>query len=191
MNSVQYSNDFKCIFKIVTNMSSRGGARNGAGRPKGQGSYGEKTKPIRLPLSMVSKVMKFVNNQGYQLPLYSSKVQAGIPAPADDYLESKLDLNEYLIRHPTATFLVRVAGDSMIDVGIHEDDMLVVDKCITPGDGKIVVVAVDGQLTVKRLKYIDKKVYLVAENKNYPPIKIRSANDLHIWGVVTSVIHKL
>ncbi len=169
---------------------ARGGAREGAGRPAGQGAYGEATKPVRLPISMVDKVMQFVANQCYQLPLYGSKVQAGFPSHADDHIENKLDLNEFLVRHPSATFLVRVTGNSMIDVGIQENDVLVVDKCLTPSDGKIVVAALDGQLTVKRLKLIKSKAYLISENKNYPPIEIKEGNQLHIWGVVTSVIHK-
>lgn len=169
---------------------TRGGARTGAGRPAGRGTFGETTKPVRLPVSMIDKVMQFVANQCYMLPLYGSKVQAGFPSPADDHIENRLDLNEFLVRHPAATFLVRVTGDSMIDVGIQENDVLVVDKCLAPSDGKIVVAALDGQLTVKRLKLIKGKAYLVSENKDYPPIEVRDGSHLHIWGVVTSVIHQ-
>ena len=106
---------------------ARGGARKGAGRPKGQGQYGESTQPIRLPVSLIKSVMKFVKHKGYQLPLYSSKVQAGFPSPADDHIEGHLDLNEHLIKHPAATFFVRASGHSMIGAGIHENDILIID----------------------------------------------------------------
>ena len=83
---------------------SRGGSRVGAGRPKGRGPHGEATKPLRIPLSMVAEVVDYVSHKGYQLPLYGSKVQAGFPSPADDFMEGKLDLNQYLIKRPAATF---------------------------------------------------------------------------------------
>lgn len=83
---------------------SRGGIRQGAGRPKGQGKYGEKTKPIRVPISLITEIERFVQYKGYQLPLYGSKVSAGFPSPADDHIERTLDLNIHLIRHPSATF---------------------------------------------------------------------------------------
>ena len=129
----------------------RGGARSGAGRPKGKGKFGEKTTPIRIPESMVDEVLQFVNYKGYALPLYASKVQAGFPSPADDFMEGRLDLNQHLVKHPTATFFVRVSGDSMIEAGIHPDDILVVDRSLEPRHGKIVIAALDGELTVKRL----------------------------------------
>ena len=85
----------------------RGGARAGAGRPKGQGKYNEQTKPVRIPESMVNDVLAFVESSGYQLPLYACAVQAGFPSPADDHMEGKLDINKHLIKHPTATFFVK------------------------------------------------------------------------------------
>ena len=88
----------------------RGGARAGAGRPKGQGKFGEKTRPIRIPISKIDSVMNFVNNSNISLPLYSSKVPAGFPSPADDHMEGKLDLNTHLVKHPTATFFVKASG---------------------------------------------------------------------------------
>jgi DNA polymerase V len=169
----------------------RGGARPGAGRPKGLGKFSEETKPIRLPVSMIDHVMKFVNAKGYKVPLYSSRVQAGFPSPADDYLESFLDLNEYLIKHPAATFFVRVSGDSMINAGISENDILVVDRSLEPKPGKIVIAAVEGELTVKRLSKVDGRTYLMPENDKYPPIDITGNNYVIIWGVVTNVIHHL
>ena len=97
----------------------RGGARAGAGRPNGQGKFGEKTRPIRIPISKIDSVMNFVNNSNISLPLYSSKVPAGFPSPADDHMEGKLDLNTHLVKHPTATFFVKASGDSMLGAGIH------------------------------------------------------------------------
>ena len=169
----------------------RGGIRKGAGRPKGQGKYNDPTKPIRIPESMISDVMKYLSVKGYKLPLYASTVQAGFPSPADDYIEQQLDLNQHLIKHPTATFFVRAAGNSMVGAGIHSGDILIVDRSLNPKSGKIVIAAIDGQLTVKRLSKTSKGLYLKAENDQYQAIKINDASDVVIWGVVTSVIHKV
>ncbi len=171
---------------------THGGPRKGAGRPKGRGPYGEATQPIRLPISLIDSVQKFVANKGYQLPLYSSKVPAGFPSPADDHIDKKLDLNEHLIKHPAATFFVTVTGHSMIDAGIHENDILIVDRSITPTHGKIVVAALDGQLTVKRLHQSKNgKLYLMPENSKFQPIEIKEENEIYIWGIVTNVIHSV
>ena len=170
---------------------ARGGARKGAGRPKGQGKYGELTKPVRIPKSMIDKVMGFIDSQGYELPLYSSAVQAGFPSPADDYVEARLDLNKHLVKHPTATFFVKATGESMIKAGIHPGDILVVDRSLTPVHGKIVIAALDGQLTVKRLHRSSKGTYLLPENDGFQPIKIEEESSLLIWGVVTNVIHSV
>lgn len=167
-----------------------GGVRAGAGRPKGKGPYGEATKPVRLPVSIVGDVMQFVAHRGYKLPLYSSKVQAGIPSPADEHMEARVDLNAELVKNPADTFLVKVTGDSMIDVGIRENDLLIVDRSLEPAHGKIVIAAIDGQLTVKRLSHKNQKGYLLSENVNYPPIEIYDGSNFCIWGVVTRVIHQ-
>ena len=106
----------------------KGGARIGAGRPKGQGKYKEPTKPIRIPESKIEKILDYIKGYDYKLPLYTSAVQAGFPSPADDYIEEKLDLNKHLIKHPSATFFVKVTGDSMIKAGIHSGDILIVDS---------------------------------------------------------------
>lgn len=169
----------------------RGGSRIGAGRPKGQGKFGEVTKPIRVPVSKIDSVMNFINNNTLSLPLYSSKVPAGFPSPADDHMEGKLDLNTHLIKHPTATFFVKASGDSMIGAGIHDGDILVVDRSLEPRQSRIVIAAVDGQLTVKRLKKKGKKIFLVPENKKFRSIELNENNDVKVWGVVTSVIHKV
>ncbi len=122
---------------------------------------------------------------------YNCSVTAGFPSPADDYLEDKLDLNEYLIKHPAATFFVRVAGDSMINVGIYNNDIIIVDRSIKPKHGKIVVAALDGQMTIKRLYHRDDKIMLLPENELFKPIEILDSMDMVIWGVATNVIHSL
>jgi DNA polymerase V len=171
---------------------SLGGKRIGAGRPKGRNSYGEATKPLRIPISRLDDVKKFLKNedQSLALPLYSSTVQAGFPSPADDYVECKLDLNTHLIRHPAATFFVKASGESMKNAGIHSGDMLIVDRSIEATHGKIVIAAVNGELTVKRLFRQHGEIKLLAENPSYKPIHITSEEELVIWGVVTYVIHQ-
>lgn len=170
---------------------SKGGARVGAGRPKGIGPYGESTKPCRIPVSLVAQVLDFVSHKGYQLPLYGTKVPAGFPSPADDHIEGKIDLNQYLISHPAATFLVRASGDSMINAGIHDGDVLIVDRSLEPVDGKVVIAAVAGELTVKRLRLTAGKFLLVPENPKYKPLEVNPELGIHIWGVVTKVIHSV
>jgi DNA polymerase V len=138
-------------------------------------------------------VQKFLEegNHALALPLYSSTVQAGFPSPADDYIECKLDLNTHLIQHPSATFFVRASGDSMKNAGIQSGDMLIVDRSLEATHGKIVIAAVNGELTVKRLSCQDGKLTLLAENPAYKAIHITDTQDFMIWGVVTCVIHQV
>ena len=123
------------------------------------------------------------------LPLFAATVQAGFPSPADDYLEGAIDLNEHLIRRPAATFFLRVLGDSMTAAGIHSGDLLIVDRSVHPGDGKIVIAVIDGELAVKRLYRRRGRIRLLAENPRYPLIDINDEQNLHIWGVVVHAIH--
>ena len=123
------------------------------------------------------------------IPLYLGKTAAGFPSPADDYVEKTLDLNELCISHPAATFFVRVEGHSMLGAGIHPDDILVVDRSLEPVAGKIVVCALNGELTVKRLEFEDNTWQLKAENPHYPNIQLHDDINLTVWGVVTHVIH--
>ena len=125
------------------------------------------------------------------LTLIDQTVQAGFPSPAGDYLEGRIDLNEHLIQHPAATFLVWVAGDSMIGAGIYDGDLLVVDRAIQAAPGHIVVVAIDGDLTLKRLERRGNRMVLRAENDDYPVIEVGSDAETLIWGVATSAIHWL
>lgn len=170
---------------------ARGGARLGAGRPSGQGKFGEVTRPIRVPVSKIDSIMNFIHDRNLFLPLYSNKVPAGFPSPADDHMEGKLDLNSHLVKHPTATFFVRASGESMVGAGIHDGDILVVDRSLEPRHGKIIIAAVDGQLTVKRLQKRGSKTLLAPENRKYKPIELTENNDVKIWGVVTNVIHEV
>lgn len=127
----------------------------------------------------------------YRLPLFLGRLLAGFPSPADDYLEGKLDLNRHLVKHPAATFFVRVTGDSMVETGIHSGDLLVVDRSLEAVDGNVIVAALDGELTVKRLSRHDAAVWLLPANKNYQPMQVQPSQSFEIWGVVTSVIHAL
>ncbi|MFP4089365.1 MAG: LexA family protein [Cyclobacteriaceae bacterium] len=124
------------------------------------------------------------------LPLFGSSIAAGFPSPADDYMDIKLDLNEYLIKHPSATFFARVKGNSMQDAGIHEGDMLIVDRALDPQEDDVVVCVLDGEFTVKRIHIKNNKLFLQPANKDYPPIPVSEENSFQIWGVVAYVIHK-
>ncbi len=127
----------------------------------------------------------------YRQSLFEAKVSAGFPSPAADYEEDKLDLNKYLIKHPAATFFVRVTGDSMMGAGIHSDDLLVVDRSLEPKDKSVVIAVIDGELTVKRIRIGNKKITLEPENENYSVRQITEDTEFQVWGVVTNVIHAL
>ena len=124
-------------------------------------------------------------------PLYAARVSAGFPSPADDYVEGQLDLNRHLIRHPAATYFVRVTGDSMIEAGIHSGDLLIVDRSVEPKDKNVVIANVNGELTVKRVRIRRNKITLEAENETYPAKTIDKKMEFEIWGVVLHVIHSM
>ena len=124
-------------------------------------------------------------------PLFLSRVPAGFPSPAEDYVEGALDLNEHLIAHREATFFVRVKGHSMTGAGIRDGDLLVVDRALEAGDGDVVVAVVDGELTVKRLSRRGGRVRLIPESPGFEPIEFKDGQELTVWGVVTSVIHRV
>ncbi len=120
-------------------------------------------------------------------------VAAGFPSPAENYIEEKLNLDKHLIKNKESTFFVRVSGDSMINVGIFDNDILVVDRSLVPVRQSIVIASIDGELVVKKLvkDKIKKDFYLKSENKNYPDIRLNSNSDTIIWGIVTYTIHSL
>ena len=170
---------------------ARGGKRKGAGRPKGTGKFGEPTKAIRLPISMIDRIMQFIAQKGLILPIYTTQAQAGVSSPADDSQPETFDLIERLVQNPTATFLVRVQDESMTGAGILADDILLVDKSLEPTHENIVLAVVAGEFTVKRLLRKGDKIELAAENPKFPSIEIRDESELNIWGVVKQVIHQV
>ncbi len=130
-------------------------------------------------------------NSEIKLPYINHGVSAGFPSPAMDFMESSIDLNQVLVENPTATFYVQVEGNSMIDAGIHDKDLLVVDRSLEPRNNKIAICLLDGEFTVKRIRLENNELFLMPENPNYQPIKITEENQLIIWGIVTYVIKKL
>lgn len=149
---------------------------------------------IPLPVKSQTKVVEVFSvdpSGAARVPLYTSPVSAGLPSVAEDYTEGRIDLSQHLIKHPQDTFVVRVSGDSMINAGISPDDLLVVDRALNPQPGNIVIAVINGDLTVKRLIKQGDAVYLMPENAGYPGIEVTEEMQFMIWGVVTSVIHKL
>ncbi|HSY62717.1 MAG TPA: translesion error-prone DNA polymerase V autoproteolytic subunit [Cytophaga sp.] len=124
------------------------------------------------------------------IPLADGAVAAGFPSPAGDYIDNKIDIFEYLVQHPIATFYVRVKGNSMINASIHDGDLLVVDRSIEPRNNQIVVAIIDGEFTVKRISKYNNKLYLIPENEKFKPMEITENMGFEVWGVVTFVIHK-
>ena len=179
--------------------NTHGGARTGAGRPKGSGKYKEPTKAIRVPEGSISYIQDFLARYPdvtevssanlapvvkLEIPLFSSKVAAGYPSPAEDHIEETLDLNEYMVQRPDTTFMLRVEGESMKNAGIMPNDILVVDRSLKAAHNKIVIAALDGELTVKKLFHRGGLIKLMPENPAYSDIEIEDESQLHIWGVV-------
>lgn len=190
-----------------------GGKRQGAGRPTG-----EPSKMMRVPVGVVADIRELIKQHKQvlikkakldsvlaqadyallasttheKLPLVSSRIAAGFPSPADDYIEQYLDLNRLLIGDKSATFMVRVKqeSESMIEAGIYPDDILIVDRSLTPSHKDIVIAVLDGDLTVKELCIDGHKVSLIPRNKKMKPIIIKEGQELLVWGVVTSCIHR-
>ena len=185
---------------------THGGLRVGAGRKKYTGPYAESTKVVRIPHSRVKAVKNFLlhqmtsNVESFIMPaeqarvnpitLFSHKVPAGFPSPADDHAEKRLDLNEYLIDQSESTFFVRIKGDSMIDAGILDNDIVIVDRSKSAAINDIVLASIDGEFTVKVLAKNSEGPYLMPANKEYKPIHIKSDSEFEIWGVVTGCVRK-
>lgn len=117
-------------------------------------------------------------------------VKAGFPSPAGDFMNEIIDLNKYVTLHPAATYYARASGVSM-EGDINDGDLLVIDKSITPTDGKIAICYIDGEFTVKRIKIDKEGIWLMPTNERFKPILINETNDLRIWGVVTHVVKKV
>lgn len=190
---------------------TRGGYRSNAGRVAGSSPYGESTKVMRIPQSVLSTVenilaVRKAHHQGQRFkndillpgldsvpiraPLFSHKVAAGFPSPADDYIEGRLSLDEHLVSNKDATFFVRAQGNSMVGAGIFDGDLLVVDKSLTSKSGDIIIAIVDGDLTVKRLLQHGHQVILKPENPRFKDIELQEGQELQVWGVVTATIKK-
>lgn len=193
-------------------IKTHGGRRPGAGRKPGN-SVAQPTTVIRVPVNTAETIKDFVSalkrkrtlqgqtgvvdliqfaqtKQRVILPLYTSKVSAGFPSPADDHVEQRLNPSDYLVKNDTATFFVRVKGDSMIEAGIFDNDVLVIDRSRTHQTGDIVLAVLDGEFTVKILGRSRKSVKLIPANRNYPVIEIKKGQSLEIWGVVTGSMRK-
>lgn len=125
------------------------------------------------------------------IPLYEQTVQAGFPSPADDFLDLDINLQDFLIKHPSATFCVRVNGSSMEKANIYSGDVMIVDKSLSPKNNSIVLAVIDSEFTVKRIKKNGTKLYLNPENDAFNPIEITEEMDFNVWGVVTHIIHEV
>lgn len=196
-------------------MTSHGGSRPGAGRKTSASPFGEKTVPVRVPESRKGEVLELLNIfkqppkkilaipelDGVMLPainppktpvpLFGTKVRAGFPSPADDYVEDRLDLNDLLVKNGPATFFLRVEGCSMIGAGIFEGDIVVVDRSLEPRHRDIVLAIVDGRHTIKRLIHKKGEVRLQTENPDQPDIVLKEGMEMTVVGVITNSIHPL
>ena len=123
-----------------------------------------------------------------EIPVVSTAISAGFPSPALDFIDLSIDMNKHLIKRPSSTFYGRVKGQSMKDVGITDGDLLVIDKSITPKNDQIAVCYVDGEFTIKKIKFEQDICWLIPANDAYQPIRVTSQNDFLIWGIVTHVI---
>lgn len=123
-----------------------------------------------------------------ELPYIDAGIRAGFPSPADDFIELSIDLNKEFVKHKDTTFYARVKGDSMKNAGIFDGDLLIIDKSLEPQNNKIAICQIDGEFTVKRIKIEKDVVWLVAENKDFKPIKVTLENEFLIWGIVVASI---
>ena len=136
-----------------------------------------------------NKIYKFNNKKSVDIGLHVSSISAGFPSPAEDHIDVSLNLNDYLVKHPSSTFYIYVKGDSMIGSGIYDGDLMVVDRSLEPESNSIVVAVIDGEFTVKKIHKKNNQIYLLPDNKNYKPIHIKEGMDFQVWGIVTHSIH--
>jgi DNA polymerase V len=139
----------------------------------------------------ISTVKSPAGEQTSGLQFYESRVQAGFPSPAQGEYADSIDLNRALITNPAATFCARVIGNSMVDAGINEGDLLIIDRSLTPQDGNIAVCFVDGDFTVKRLSVRDDGIYLTPANSQFPELKVDEESNFQVWGVVSHIIKRV
>lgn len=190
---------------------ARGGKRLNAGRKTGSGKFGEPTEVLRVPASQKPAIVNFLaayqrkkqledsvdisslmlpalQHKSFNIPLFNSKVPAGLPSPADDYVEKRLDPSEYLIDQVDATFFVTIQGESMIEAGLIPGDKAVVDRSKIPVIGDIVLAVVDGDFTIKilnRQKNGQPRLLPANASGQYQPIEIKEGTQFEVWGVVT------
>jgi DNA polymerase V len=146
--------------------------------------------PVSAPLTVIALCPAAEAPSRHLLRLFESVIPAGFPSPAEGYLEDELDLNDLVVRNAAATFLLRVAGESMTGAGIHDGDLLVVDRSEAARPGRVVIAVVDGEFTVKRLAGGEDRLWLQPEHPDYPPIAFDPTLGHEIWGVVTFVLHR-
>ena len=142
-----------------------------------------------LPPRLMAEIIRYHPAVFDPMPMHEVRVSAGFPSPAEDYVEKTLDLNDLVIKHPAATFFVRVEGDSMVGAGICSGDVLVVDRALEPADNRVVVATLNGGFTVKRIQKREEAFFLVPENPDMEPLRIDPESDFQVWGIVTYVIH--
>jgi DNA polymerase V len=146
---------------------------------------------LKLYIGNVIDIFSADTETELALPFVDDGISAGFPSPALDFVDLSIDLNKYLIKNPSATFYGKVKGDSLINAGIHNGDLLIIDRSLEPTNGKIAVCYIDGEFTAKRIKLEKCVAWLIAENENYQPIKVTEANSFLIWGIVTHVIKNI
>lgn len=146
---------------------------------------------VELSSAKAESVFNVSKNTVYRLPIFMNPTSMPIQHQFNVAKEGNLDLNEYLVQNPKSTFLMRVSGNSMMKAGINNGDILVVDRALKATNGKVVVAAINDELLVKRIKYNEDSIQLLAENDNFAPITISDNDKFDIWGVVTSVVKRL
>lgn len=146
--------------------------------------------PRKTPKKQNLVIHPIAHTHTAQIPFYISSIQAGFPSPADDYLANPIDLNRELIQHPASTFMGRVRGNSMIDAGIHNGDLVIIDKSLTPKSGDVAVCFIDGEFTIKYIQISKNNILLVPANPDFPTITVTEDNEFLIWGIVTYSIHQ-
>ena len=137
----------------------------------------------------ISEVKSEEKTSGLQF--FETRIQAGFPSPAQNEYADTIDLNRALITNPAATWCARVIGNSMVDAGINDGDLLIIDRSITPHDGSIAVCFIDGDFTVKRLAVRDDGIYLMPANSKFPEMKVLECSDFQVWGVVSHIVKKV
>ena len=152
-----------------------------------------KTKESFLfpPENLLFFTLPPTSSSNNKVSMATDTVSAGFPSPAENYTEGELDLNQYLVTNPPATFFVRVSGDSMINAGIFHNDILIVDRSIEAKNNDIIIATINGEFTVKRFYIKNNIMKLIPENPIYKPTVITAEMDFEVWGKVTSVIHKV